>query len=61
MCGFHLLKKELIIQLHVTVHGICFSSGVVTQLVGVHPTCWRDSQDDAFNKQSPSPRDRTYT
>lgn len=61
MCGFYLLKKELIIQLGVTVHGICFSNEVVMLLVGVHPTCRRDREADGFNKQSPSPSARHYT
>jgi hypothetical protein len=42
MRGFYLLRKELNIQLGVTVLRICFNSKVVTQLVGVHPTCRRD-------------------
>jgi len=61
MCAFYLIKKELIIQIGVTVHGIGFNSEVATQLVGVHPTCRRDLEADGFNKQSPSPRDRQYT
>jgi len=61
MCAFYLLKKELIIRLGVTIHGIRFNSEAVTQLVVVHPTCRRDIEADGFNRQSPSPRDRHNT